>query len=90
VSLKSNGRVTACGLGVLQSGHIGLFDIVTDMAFRGRDHGQKVVNSILAWGKQNQAKQAYLQVMLDNTPALNLNSKTGIVERYQYWYRIKA
>src|ERR1051325_10972334 len=28
VALTSNGRVVACGLGVLQSGYIGLFDIV--------------------------------------------------------------
>lgn len=89
-SLKSEGRIIACGLGVLQSGNIGLFDIVTDKEFRGRGHGQQVVKSILAWGKQNKAKKAYLQVMLDNTAALKLYSKIGFTEQYQYWYRSKA
>jgi len=90
VSLKSNGRVIACGLGVLQSDHIGLFDIVTDKEFRGRGYGQQIVKSILAWSRENKAKKAYLQVMLDNVPAFNLYSKIGFVEQYQYWYRIKS
>jgi ribosomal protein S18 acetylase RimI-like enzyme len=89
VSLKSKSRVIACGLGVLQSEYIGLFDIVTDKEFRTRGYGQQIVKSILAWGKQHKAKRAYLQVMLDNAPALSLYSKIGFVEQYQYWYRIK-
>lgn len=90
VSLKSDDRVIACGLGVLQSEYIGLFDIVTDEAFRRRGYGKQVVNNILAWGKQNKAKRAYLQVMLNNAPALHLYSKIGFMEKYQYWYRIKS
>ena len=89
VSLKSNGRVVACGLGVLQPGYLGLFDIITDKDFRHRGYGQKVVNSILAWGKESKAQKAYLQVMLNNAPALYLYSKIGFTEQYQYWYRIK-
>jgi GNAT superfamily N-acetyltransferase len=89
MSLKSDDRVIACGLGVLQSAYIGLFDIVTDDAFRSRGYGQQIVKSILAWGKQNKAEQAYLQVMLNNPPALHLYEKIGFREKYQYWYRVK-
>jgi N-acetylglutamate synthase len=88
VSIKSNKRIVACGLGVLQSGYVGLFDIVTDTEFRSRGYGQQVVHSILNWSKQNQAHTGYLQVMLNNRPALNLYAKIGFIERYQYWYRI--
>jgi len=88
--LKSKDQVIACGLGVLQSGYIGLFDIVTDSGFRNHGYGQQLVKSILAWGKQNGAQKAYLQVMLNNAPALKLYSKIGFVETYQYWYRIKS
>lgn len=90
VSIKFEGRVVACGLGVLQSDDIGLFDIVTAQDFRHRGYGQQIVKRILAWGKQNGAKRAYLQVMLDNTPALALYARIGFKEQYQYWYRIKA
>jgi ribosomal protein S18 acetylase RimI-like enzyme len=90
VSLTSNGRVVACGLGVLQSGYIGLFDIVTDPDSRRRGYGQQLVTSILAWGKENHATVAYLQVMMNNPAALQLYAKLGFREQYQYWYRIKA
>jgi ribosomal protein S18 acetylase RimI-like enzyme len=89
-AFKIDDRQIACGLGVLQSGYIGLFDIVTDEAFRGRGFGQQVVAAILAWGQQYGAENAYLQVMLNNSPALRLYSKIGFIEQYQYWYRIKA
>jgi GNAT superfamily N-acetyltransferase len=90
VSIRSGDKIIACGLGVLQSGYVGLFDIVTDKEFRNRGYAQEVVKTILAWGKQNAARKAYLQVMLDNVPALYLYSKIGFTEQYQYWYRIKA
>jgi ribosomal protein S18 acetylase RimI-like enzyme len=89
VSIRADNRIVACGLGVQQSGYIGLFDIVTDKDFRNRGYGQQIVTSILDWGKQNQAQTGYLQVMLENIPALRLYSKLGFVEQYQYWYRIK-
>ena len=89
VSLQSEGQVIACGLGVLQAEYLGLFDIVTNAADRGHGHGTQIVRTILSWGKQNRARQAYLQVMLNNAPALHLYSKLGFAELYQYWYRIK-
>lgn len=89
VSLQANDRIIACGLGVLQSGYIGLFDIVTDHDFRNRGYGRQLVTSILAWGRQNGAQTAYLQVMLRNLAALGLYSRIGFTEQYRYWYRIK-
>jgi N-acetylglutamate synthase len=89
-SITSDNRIVACGLGVVQSGHVGLFDIVTDKEFRNRGYGQQIVRSILDWSRQHDAKTAYLQVMLDNMPALNLYAKVGFVEQYQYWYRVKS
>lgn len=88
-SLTVDSKVIAVGLGVLQSGFIGLFDIVVDKDFRNRGHGQQIVESILYSGKQNGAEKSYLQVMLNNPPALHLYSKIGFVEKYQYWYRIR-
>jgi N-acetylglutamate synthase len=87
-TLTSNGKIIAAGLGVLQAGEIGLFDIVVDREFRSRGYGRQIVESILSWGKHNGAQRSYLQVMLNNPPALHLYSKIGFVEKYQYWYRI--
>ncbi len=83
-------KLIACGLGVLQAGSLGLFDIVTDSVYRRQGFARQIVNTILLWGQQNGAGSAYLQVMLNNFPALQLYSTIGFVEKYQYWYRIQS
>jgi ribosomal protein S18 acetylase RimI-like enzyme len=87
-SLCLDGRVIACGLSVVQDGFAGLFDIVTDAGFRNRGFGQQLVLGLLAWAREQGAHTAYLQVMLNNPPALRLYVKLGFEEAYRYWYRI--
>ena len=87
-SIRHQGQVVACGMGVLQERFVGLFDIVTDANFRRQGFGKQLVLNILAWGKRNGAQTAYLQVMLNNEPALRLYSGLGFKEIYTYWYRI--
>jgi N-acetylglutamate synthase len=82
-------QTIAWGLSVLQNEHVGFFDIVTDPAFRNQGVGKQLMSGLLHWGKRNQASQAYLQVMLNNAPALKLYAHLGFQEAYQYWYRIK-
>lgn len=89
-SIERDGEVIACGLGVLQSGYVGLYDIATDEHFRRHGYGKQIVESLIMWGKSQRASQAYLQVMVDNAPALQLYENLGFVERYRYWYRVKA
>jgi len=82
-------QIIACGLGVQQSEHIGFYDIVTDKPFRNRGYGKQLMRSLITWGRRNGARRAYLQVMLDNPPALHLYAQLGFKQVYQYWYRIK-
>lgn len=89
VTVRDNRKAIACGMSVLQGQYIGLFDIVTDASFRNKGFGKQTVRRLLAWGKQNGARRAYLQVMENNAPALQLYSKIGFTPVYQYWYRIK-
>lgn len=81
--------VAACGMAVLQDRHVGLFDIVTDPARRRLGHASRLIRYLLAWAREHGATTSYLQVMLENAPALALYQKLGFVETYQYWYRIK-
>lgn len=87
--IDAGGEVIACGLGVAQDGHVGVFDIAVDPARRRQGHAERLMQDLLAWGKQAGAHTAYLQVMLDNEPALRLYGKLGFREAYQYWYRVK-
>lgn len=88
-SIRMDGQTIGCGLGVLQAGYLGIFDIVIDPDQRGQGHGIRLMQALLSWGQGHGADKAYLQVMLNNKPALRLYEKIGFEEKYQYWYRIK-
>lgn len=88
--LNEKEEIVACGLGVLEDHYIGLFDIVTHPHHRNKGYARQVILNILNWGKTNGAKHAYLQVVPNNDPAINLYSKLGFKEAYKYWYRIKS
>ncbi len=87
--LKDN-QVVSCGLGVLERQYIGIFEIVTARNKRRRGFGKEVMLNILDWGKKKGATTAYLQVEINNDPALNLYSQLRFEEIYQYFYRIKG
>jgi ribosomal protein S18 acetylase RimI-like enzyme len=89
-SIIFDGRIVACGLGVVQLGYVGLFDIITDELYRRRGYGKLLIQNILNWGIKNGAHSAYLQVLLDNIPAIQLYSNLGFTESYQFWFRSKS
>ncbi|MFK7912860.1 MAG: GNAT family N-acetyltransferase [Pseudomonadales bacterium] len=84
---QSSGAATACGLGVLEAELLGLFDIITAPAARRQGHARALVQDLMYWGQQNQARYSYLQVAADNAPALALYAQLGFTELYRYWYR---
>jgi ribosomal protein S18 acetylase RimI-like enzyme len=88
--LRLDGQVASCGLGVLEDGYLGLFDIIVDPAARRMGLGECLVRDLLVWGKRKGAHQSYLQVMKDNAPARALYAKLGYREAYAYWYRVKG
>lgn len=87
ISLYDGKSAVACGLGVLERGYLGIYDIVTNAWHRTRGYGEQLMLNLIKWGKENGAQYSYLQVMDNNEPALRLYSKLGYQERYRYWYR---
>ncbi|OME74676.1 hypothetical protein BSK65_03115 [Paenibacillus odorifer] len=88
ILLFNNGVPTACGLGVIQNGYIGLFDIITASDQRRQGMAEQLLLALLHWGKTQGATTAFLQVVQANTGASALYDKLGFKEIYQYWYRV--
>ncbi|WP_054939992.1 GNAT family N-acetyltransferase, partial [Paenibacillus ihuae] len=49
--LLKDGVPAACGLGVIQHGYIGLYDIITAPAYRRQGLAEELVTGLLHWGK---------------------------------------
>ena len=88
-SLREGDQALSVGLGVLERGYLGLFDIATLEGKRRQGYGTRVVRALTGWGQARQAHTAYLQVMRENAPALALYAKLGFAEVYTYWYRTR-
>lgn len=86
--LSDKNNIFGCALAVIQERFIGIFDVVVNENHRNKGYGKILINNILYWGKQNKADTAYLQVFNTNKIAINLYTKLGFKENYQYWYRI--
>jgi ribosomal protein S18 acetylase RimI-like enzyme len=87
-TLDLDDRHVAWGLGVVERGYVGLFDIVVAPELRGIGLGRRVVTSLMAWGREQGAHTAYLQVREDNTVARALYRDIGFTPAYRYTHRV--
>jgi ribosomal protein S18 acetylase RimI-like enzyme len=89
-SLAENGKVVAIGRAVLERGYVGLYDIITAPAHRGRGLGGQICTALLEAARQRGAVNAYLQVVENNVPARALYKGLGYKACYRYWYRAES
>ncbi|MFN3376547.1 MAG: GNAT family N-acetyltransferase [Burkholderiaceae bacterium] len=86
-TLRVQGQALGYGLGVLERGWMGLFDLVVLPSARGQGLGTALVRALLDWGRQAGAQAAYLQVRIANSRAQQLYERLGFVPTYGYHYR---
>jgi len=87
-TLSLDDRPVAWGLGVVERGYIGLYDIVVSPDLRGIGLGRRVVSSLMAWGSGQGAHTAYLQVREENEIARSLYEAFGFKTAYRYTHRV--
>jgi GNAT superfamily N-acetyltransferase len=86
--IQEEGAPVAFGLGVVDRGRLGLFDIVTAPTERRRGSARRLVGGLLHWGRTQGAETAWLSVIHANTNALALYRQLGFTESYRYHYRV--
>ena len=79
----------ACGMGVVDSGYIGIYNIGVAKSQRRKGLGLRIMKALLALGAEHGADKSYLQVEASNIPAVNMYMKLGYEKSHEYWYRVK-
>jgi ribosomal protein S18 acetylase RimI-like enzyme len=87
-TLDLDDKHVAWGLGVYERGYVGLFDIVVAPDLRGIGLGRRVLTSLMAWGREQGAHTAYLQVREDNDVARSLYDSLRFTPAYRYTHRV--
>lgn len=87
-TLSLDEKAVAWGLGVVERGYVGLYDIVVAPDLRGIGLGRRVVSSLMSWGCREGARNAYLQVREENEVALSLYRALGFETAYRYTHRV--
>ncbi len=86
-TIELNGRVVACGLGILDRSHVGLYAIYVDKSCRKMHFGRAICSAILTEAQKKGCTHAYLQVVDKNDAARQLYESLGFEYFYTYWFR---
>lgn len=86
--INDGGKIVGFGLGVVDRGSMGVFEVLTHPSVRRRGLARQIMTGLAAWGRAAGAHQSYLQVVATNAAAIRLYEDLGYVEAYRYWYRI--
>lgn len=84
--LYSGGVPIAVGLGVVEDGLLGVFNMATDPRFRGRRAAGRLLADLAGWSG---AQRLYLQVAEENETAQRAYERAGFTTMYRYHYRVR-
>lgn len=85
--LRQGTTVLACGQMALEDDLVGLYDVFTAPAVRGRGLASHLCAWLLARAADQGARHAYLQVDAGNQAALAVYRRLGFTHGYDYHYR---
>ena len=82
-----DGQIVGIGLGVVERGWLGVFNMRTHEDYRKRGVATAVLHHLAQWGKTEGATNIYLQVEQNNLTAQRLYEQAGFATLYGYHYR---
>jgi len=85
-AFTADGARVARAVTIAEDGHVGVFDVGTDPAHRGRGHATALLAHQLQQAKAAGAHTAYLQVTPHNS-SRSIYERFGFRTVYEYWYR---
>ncbi|RZU00863.1 GNAT family N-acetyltransferase [Rivibacter subsaxonicus] len=83
----ADGELLACAQIATEGDLVGLYDVYTAPAHRGRGHARWLCTRLLLEARAAGARSAYLQVDADNAPARAIYAALGFIDGYAYHYR---
>ena len=90
LALKSINGLVSGGMARVQNGCVGIFTMRTAEKSRGKGYASLLVAQLLAWGRAQGARSAFLQVDQSNEVAIKVYRRFGFTPRYGYWQRVQA
>ncbi len=89
LSLKTAHGIASTGMARLEAGHLGIFNMRTASKARDKGYASILVAYLLAWGLEQAATSAFLQVDQTNLAAIAVYRKFGFLPAYAYWHRVQ-
>ena len=87
--VRRRGDTLACGQLAIEADMVGLYDVFTAPAERGRGLAAALCRQLLLRARGQGARCAYLQVDADNHAARSVYQRLGFADAYAYHYRTR-
>ena len=82
----ADGAVVGVGRGSVAGGHVGITALWVADSRRRQGIGTRLLDTLIAWGRDEDADAAFLEVLDDNLGARQTYRRSGFVDRYAYRY----
>ncbi len=82
----AGGAVVGVGSGSVAGGHVGITALGVAESHRRTGIGTRLLEALIAWGRDEGAETAFLEVLDDNLGARQAYRRSGFVDRYAYRY----
>ncbi|MFC5448243.1 GNAT family N-acetyltransferase [Paenibacillus aestuarii] len=90
ILLQKNGLPIAAATVIVEHDWAGFVNVIVEASCRGQGLGYVLMQEMTDWSMQHGATRQYLQVIIDNIPAITLYEKLGYKPLFSYHYRIKV